>query len=119
MSIDLSTMDAAELDKLIEQAAQRRESLQPEVAQERPTGAIAAVSGPAWYVEPLHGGTALQIRHPGFGWLAFVIPAEHRAQLLGLLLQQALLANVHGDNAVTGSPAHGPAAAGSGGGSLH
>jgi len=43
-----------------------------------PKGQQQAVFDPRWCVqpEPLSEGMALAIRHPGLGWLSFVIPPE-------------------------------------------
>src|SRR5436190_14261637 len=91
MSIDVSTLDAAQLDALIEAAVKRRATLNPPVAATNPQGEIQAIADPKWYLTSVAGGTLLQIRHPGHGWLNFHIPTLSRAFLLSFLLQQALI----------------------------
>ena len=36
-------------------------------------------------------GVLVMLRHPGMGWLAFVLPHEHRVHLTSLWLHQSLL----------------------------
>ena len=67
----------------------RRASLSPPHSTDAPKKAEAIVN-PQWFTCLVDPGTLLQIRHPGMGWLSFVIPANERAQLLGILLNQAL-----------------------------
>ena len=87
--IDVSLLSASELDDLIAKAALRRTTLHPLPAMEAPKQAEAIVN-PQWFTCLVEPGTLFQIRHPGFGWLSFVIFPNERAQLLGLLLNQAL-----------------------------
>lgn len=123
MTLDLSTLSAAELDALIAEAAERRAQMAQDVPHERPEGAVTAKGNPAWYVTPGPGGTLLQICHPGLGWLAFVIPPVERGVLVGLLLQQTLvyLSQAAASRATPADPVAPSSAglAGSGGGSVH
>jgi hypothetical protein len=57
---------------------------------EQPKKMEAAVD-PRWYLSMADANTILQLRHPGYGWVGFLIPPASRAQLLSFLLQQALL----------------------------
>ena len=91
MQIELSSLTAAELDQLIEAATKRRATLAPSIPATNPQGEIQAILDPKWYLTSMPGGTLLQIRHPGHGWLNFHIPALSRAFLLSFLLQQALI----------------------------
>jgi len=91
MTFDVSTLDAAQLDQLIDAATKRRAALSPPVAATNPQGEIQAISDPKWFLTAVPGGTLLQIRHPGHGWLNFHIPTLSRAFLLSFLLQQALI----------------------------
>ena len=91
MHVDLSSLTAPELDQLIDAATQRRATLAPAIPATNPQGEIQAIADPKWYLTAVPGGTLLQIRHPGHGWLNFHIPAVSRAFLLSFLLQQALL----------------------------
>ena len=115
MTIDVSSLQAAELDQLIEAATKRRAALAPPIPATNPQGEIQAISDPKWYLTSVPGGTLLQIRHPGHGWLNFHIPALSRAFLLSFLLQQALIEPAHA--AATGTPL--PPATASGGTTVH
>lgn len=88
-AIDITGLSAAELDDLIAKAGARRATLQPAPPMEAPKQAEAIVN-PQWFTCLVEPGTLWQVRHPGFGWLSFVIPPNERAQLLGILLNQAL-----------------------------
>jgi hypothetical protein len=87
--IDLSKFTAAELDTLIVEVAKHRANMQPAPAAEHPKKAEAIIN-PAWYTGPVDVGTLFQIRHPGLGWLSFIIPHAERAHLLAVWLHQAL-----------------------------
>ncbi len=89
MNIDLSELDAAQLDALIAAAAKRRAELGPQ--SEQPPPQCEAVLNPAWHTSPLPNGVLMMLRHPGMGWLAFVLPHEHRVHLTSLWLHQSLL----------------------------
>jgi hypothetical protein len=87
--MDISNLSAPELDELIAKATVRRASIEPAHSNAPPKQAEAIVN-PQWFTCLVEPGTLLQIRHPGLGWLSFVIPTNERAQLLGILLNQAL-----------------------------
>ncbi|TLY51454.1 MAG: hypothetical protein E6K53_07470 [Gammaproteobacteria bacterium] len=89
MNIDLSALDATQLDALIAAAAKRRAELGPQ--SEQPPQQCEAVLNPAWHTSPLPNGVLMMLRHPGMGWLAFVLPHEHRVHLTSLWLHQSLL----------------------------
>ena len=108
--IDVSQLFAAELDLLIAKAAVRRASLNPPHSNEVPKQAEAIVN-PQWFTCLIEPGTLFQVRHPGLGWISFVIPPNERAQLLGLLLNQALFNPI--------SPSSSPPASASGGSMVH
>ena len=90
MSIDISQLSAAELDELIARAAERRAKLEPAQPAQPPEKA-EAVLNPAWHTSPLPNGVLFMLRHPGLGWLGFVLPHEHRVHLTSLWLHQSLL----------------------------
>lgn len=87
--MDITALSATELDELIARAAARRASLEPPHATQAPKQ-VEAIVNPQWFTCLVDPGTLFQVRHPGFGWLSFVIPSNERAQLLGILLNQAL-----------------------------
>ncbi|MEP6939638.1 MAG: hypothetical protein ABI846_07730 [Rudaea sp.] len=122
MDIDLSPLNAEQLDALIDAAAKRRAELAPAIALQPPPQCEAIVN-PAWHTAPLPTGVLFMLRHPGFGWLGFALPHEHRVHLSTLWLHQSLL---HPAQAAASAPASVPVpiavppADGTGGsGSLH
>jgi hypothetical protein len=115
MQIDLSSLTAADLDQLIEAATKRRATLAPPIPATNPQGEIQAIVDPKWYLTATPGGTLLQIRHPGHGWLNFHIPTLSRAFLLSFLLQQALIE----PQAAAAKGATPPATTASGGTTVH
>jgi hypothetical protein len=91
MPIDISNLNAAELDDLIDRAAKRRGTLQPAVTDAQPQGEIQATFDPKWYITGMTNGTLLQIKDPGRGWVNFLIAPASRAVMLTHMLQHALL----------------------------
>ena len=90
MTIELSTLSATELDELIALAVKRRAEMKPEPPTQPPEQCEAIVN-PAWHTSPLPQGVLFMLRHPGLGWLGFVLPHEHRVHLASLWLHQSLL----------------------------
>lgn len=88
-AIDLTKLTTEQLDDLLARAAKHRASLLPAPSTEHPKP-IDVVVNPEWYTGLVDSGTLLQIRHPGFGWMSFLIPSNERAHLLSLFLRQAL-----------------------------
>jgi hypothetical protein len=86
---DVKPMSTADLDALLEAITLERAKREPAVPMEQPGKTEAAVD-PRWHLSMLDVNTLLQLRHPGHGWVGFVIPPPSRAQLLSFLLQQAL-----------------------------
>ena len=85
----VGTLSAEDLDRLILAAAERRSSLQPSVPNQVPQSWSAAIN-PQWRVSLSLMGTLFQMRHPGYGWVSFVVPPAERASLIGLLTSHAL-----------------------------
>jgi hypothetical protein len=106
--IDLSSFSADELDILITQAAAQRATLEPAHPAQAPEQ-VEAVVNPAWFTFSIEHGSVMRFRHPGLGWVSFLLPPPERAQLLCLLLNQALV----------GISNAGATASASGGGSVH
>jgi hypothetical protein len=80
--------DPPEFEQLIETLAALRAGMVDEVPREIDPGSrLAAIVDPVWRELPDHDdGKVLSLRHPGFGWLTFLIPwheATHIAQQLG------------------------------------
>jgi hypothetical protein len=108
--IDVTKLTLEELDDLLVRTAKHRASLQPGPSTDHPKPTDVVVN-PGWYTGLADSATLLQIRHPGFGWLSFLIPANERAHLLSLLLRQALFVPEQG---VANAPPPG-----AGGGTVH
>ena len=68
--------EAPELEQFIGQLAEARARLADEVAAELDPGSrLVAIIDPAWRVPAPHeSGKVLCLRHPGLGWLGFLLP---------------------------------------------
>lgn len=89
MSIDISDLSEEELGQLITQCLERRAEMAP-TYPDMPPMPLNAFIDPKWYCHSVPEGTVLSILHPGAGWLSYLIPVHERANLLSLLLRQAL-----------------------------
>jgi hypothetical protein len=82
-------LDAASLEGLIRDLARVRARLAEEVTPELDPGArIDIEASPAWKIPRTHTGppgVVLALRHPGVGWLGFLLDKE-RAQAIGKAL---------------------------------
>lgn len=109
---DVKQMSTEDLDALLLAIALERAKRQPQVAMEQPKTMEAALD-PRWHISMADANTVLQLRHPGYGWVGYVIPPASRAQLVTFLLQHALLPAPN-----PGSPPSPPAPS-AGGGTVH
>ncbi|UTV56407.1 hypothetical protein [Burkholderia arboris] len=85
-------LETETIEKLIAALTSMREAMQPPVPQDPPLGKeVYAQFDPRFWVELNHMASAstLLLRHPGLGWLAFVLPPNSAVQLTGYLQQQA------------------------------
>jgi hypothetical protein len=58
------------------------------ILETRPKGDIVAISRPAWWTEIAVGknGSVVQLLHPDYGWLTFLLPPECASRLgMGLM----------------------------------
>ena len=80
-------LDASGLDWLIASLATARAALIEQApATFEPTGNLAVVDDPSWWVgDPDPGGQTLALRHPGLGWLGFFLPQDQAAEIAGWL----------------------------------
>src|SRR4051812_1450272 len=89
------TLTAAEIDAFIDVLWRVRASMTPEVQTDNPSlsGETLAVDGPQFYVsrDRMKGGSVLQLRHPGLGWIAFHLPQDASGRLRELLESNAAL----------------------------
>jgi hypothetical protein len=111
--VDISQLTAEELDELIAKAAKRRYDMSP-LVPDRPADEVQAVINPQWFAS-FHNNenSVLHFRHPGFGWVSFILPPHERANLLTFLLRQALV--VPPPKPENDVPAPAPSATASGG----
>ncbi|MGF7005790.1 hypothetical protein [Aminobacter sp. BE322] len=83
------TVDAATLEGIIHALAHVRAKMTEEVSPTLDPGArLEAVPSPAWRVPGTHSGAEgvlLALRHPGLGWLGFLLD-EPRSRELGRAL---------------------------------
>lgn len=85
-------LNTLQLDTLIQQLSNAREELRPPVVNDAPLGVpVKSIVDPRYYTEPHAetGGTILMLRHPGFGWVTFLLPPEERDRLSGYFTKQA------------------------------
>ena len=87
---DVKQLSTEDLDALRDAIALERVKRKPEVPMEQPRTMEAAVD-PRWYITLGEAGTFLQLRHPGYGWVGYLLPPPSRAALASFLLQHALL----------------------------
>jgi hypothetical protein len=82
-------LDASDTEALIRRLGQLRAALNDPVPGELDPGArIEFANAPAWKVPDTHSGPSdlvLALRHPGLGWLGFLLEAE-RAKEIGTAL---------------------------------
>lgn len=93
---DVKQLSTEDLDALRDAIALERVKRTPEITLDQPITMEAAVD-PRWYITMGEAGTFLQLRHPGYGWVGYLIPAQSRAQLASFLLQHALMPALKAD----------------------
>ncbi len=84
-------LPAKVVDAVIHGLAHLRGQMTPPVPEQYPVGqTLQAIALPDWYteIEPSTGLTNLCLRHPGLGWLAFLLPPAHLDQMTELWAQQ-------------------------------
>ncbi len=71
-------LEASDAEQFIHELAKHRASLREKVTPMLDPGArLDAIIDPAWHVSAQKdGGHVLALRHPGFGWLSFVLSDE-------------------------------------------
>lgn len=90
--IDVSNLTAKELNELQEKIALRWSKLSElsDLQYGSPED-IPAVYDPKWLTELSPKGSLFKLRHPVFGWLAFIFPHSEIFHILELFLRQALV----------------------------
>ena len=107
--IDVKSLSTEDLDALLLAVSLERAKREPAVTMDQP-GTMEAAADPKWFISLSGGNTFLQIRHPGYGWVGYLISPPSRAALASFLLQHALLPPAKTDA---------PTPVVSGGGALH
>ena len=107
---DVKELSTEDLDALRDAIALERVKRKPDVSMEQPKTMEAAVD-PRWYITLGEAGTFLQLRHPGYGWVGYLLPPQSRATLASFLLQHALMPAPKADTP--------PAVVSTGGGTVH
>lgn len=77
-------MNTLRLDAFIQELARVRAHLAPPVPNDVPLGQpVEAVADPRYWteLEATTGGTLLMFRHPGLGWVPFLLPPGERDRL--------------------------------------
>ncbi|MGM5026280.1 hypothetical protein AB8B02_08655 [Tardiphaga sp. 862_B3_N4_1] len=86
--------DGPELEGLIRALAKAREQLPEQVAPALDPGSrIDTLPAPEWFVPDVHNGPADQVmltfRHPGYGWLGFLLDKEQAQAVSEALVARA------------------------------
>lgn len=95
ISIDgskVATANALQLDILIQGLTAARGELLPQVPNDPPLGErVQAVVDPRYWTnrDPETGMSLVMFRHPGLGWVSFILPAQERDRLTQYLTDQA------------------------------
>jgi hypothetical protein len=95
-------LDAAGLEEIVSELAGVRASMAEGVTPDLETGMrLAAVGDPRWRTEAYHpvGGAMLALRHPGHGWVSFLLPPAEARALGASLVAQAEELEAKGDPA--------------------
>ncbi len=80
MELDLSALSTEELDRLILKAGIERCLRRPEVSFELPQK-VQAFPDPTWQANGQAHGLVLNFRHPGFGWITFLLQPNEAIKL--------------------------------------
>lgn len=88
MTIDISGLDATELEALIMRAAQRRTQLTPAVPIELPRYTYGK-RDPRWVINAHDTEVRLHIRDSGIGWLTFLLPKTEALNMGKVLISCA------------------------------
>ena len=83
-------LTAEQLDVIIAELGQLRGSMQPSITRDLENGSVfKALRDPRWRIERDEVTTdfTVLLRHPGFGWIAFVFPAQTAEKIARFLLR--------------------------------
>ena len=87
-------LDAGSLEQHIHDLGKHRAALNDQVSRELDPGSrLQAIYDPVWRTDAVHSadqaGIMLALRHPGLGWLSFLLPHDEAANLGQWLLDHA------------------------------
>lgn len=81
-------LEASELDDVLHGLAGIRQQLsEPIPEQLDPRPRINGTANPNWKVSPHPEGRGLIFRHPGFGWLGFIVRQDRADEIAELLVK--------------------------------
>lgn len=83
-------LTAEQLDVIIAELGQLRGSMQPSISRDLENGSVfKALRDPRWRIEQdeVTNDFKVFLRHPGFGWIAFVFPAQTAEKIAHFLLR--------------------------------
>jgi hypothetical protein len=77
------TLDASEVEKMIEMLAQMRATMNPPrpVVEPTPGTTINVATAGRWYIQPDGTGIDLDVLHPGYGWVGILLERGSIEQL--------------------------------------
>ena len=79
-------LDEVTVATLIDDLAKAREMMPEPVAPSLdPAARLMAIIDPAWHVSPHEQGQVLGLRHPGLGWIGFLLPQAEATAMSGYL----------------------------------
>lgn len=79
-------LDAAAVTGLIDKLVSLRAGMSEQVSATLKVGErLNAVSNPAWVVNAHGESQVLALRHPGHGWVSFLLPQQEATDLAGAL----------------------------------
>ena len=84
--------DAPGLEAIVSDLAKVRAQMVEEVTPDLDVGMrLEAIADPRWRTEPHHplGASMLALRHPGHGWVSFLLPPTEARALGKMLVAQA------------------------------
>ena len=93
-------LDAATFETIIHELAGARAQMAEPVTPDLEQGMrLEAIADPRWRTEAYHpaGGSMLALRHPGHGWMSFLLPPKEARALGSALMAQADELEAKGD----------------------
>jgi hypothetical protein len=90
IEMGVQRLTAAEVDAFLQTITNLRAKMAPGVARQAPDAPCGVVADPVWAIQthPASSDKILALRHPGSGWLSFLLPEK-----AALALARALTPN--------------------------